>query len=133
MPTTKPMYRRRLTAKERFDQQTALYFYPRRSGFKARVRHNDRIKMADLSSRGVQPKRRTPGFVKLLWAKSYRDLQITEWSDDIRAGLITKAEIYDSVPEWLLEWIEDKLIEVPYDIDGNSTRMWTQMYRSGNY
>jgi len=122
---------RRLTARERFDVRTMQYFYPRRSGFKARVRSNDKAKMADLSSYGIRPKRRTPGFQKLAWGKTYRDLQVTQWSNDIRDGLITKAEIYDSLPDWLLPWIEPKLQYVPYDVDGLSTKMWITLYHQG--
>lgn len=104
------------------------YFIPRRNRFAGRITHNDTIKMADLSSRGFQPLRRTPGFLNLLWGKTYRDLQITQWRDDVRCGFITKAEIYESVPEWLLLWVTSKLQDVPYDIEGKSTAMSISMY-----
>lgn len=103
------------TKKELFDQRTMLYFYPNKSGGTPRVRDYDRAKMAALSSRGLQPNNRTPGFLRLLWGKTYRDLQITQWKEDVMAGLITKYEIYQSVPEWLRPWTESKLKDVPYD------------------
>lgn len=107
---------RKLTKKELFDQRTMSYFYPKTAP-KVRIRHYDRIKMADLSSKGIKPRRETPGYKKLLWGKTYRDMQITEWKRDIMAGYITKGEIYESVWPSLRAWCESKLKYVPYDVD----------------
>lgn len=104
----RPYHLRRLTKREHFDQRTMRYFIPR-NRYSGRIRHNDTIKMADLSSRGIQPKRRTPGFLNLLWGKTYRDLQITQWRNGVQDGITTKYEIYASVPEWLRPWVETKL------------------------
>lgn len=120
----------KLSNKERFDQRTMRYFMPR-SKYRTRITHNDTIKMANLSSRGQHPKRRTKGFLNLLWGKTYRDLQITQWKDDIRAGYFTKSEIYSGVPEWLQPWVESKLKDVPYDVDGTTSRMLVRMYHHG--
>jgi hypothetical protein len=121
----------RLTNKEKFDQRTMLYFYPNKTGGMPRVRDYDRQKMAALSSKGIQPKNRTPGFLRLLWGKTYRDLQVTEWRDAVRQGYITKSEVYDSVPEWLLDWAVIKLKDVPYDEKGETTNMIIRMYHNG--
>lgn len=120
----------KLTSKEKFDQRTMLYFYPK-SGGMPRIRDYDKAKMAALSSRGEHPRRRTPGFIRLLWGKTYRDLQITQWRDDVRGGLMTKIEICESLPEWLQPWAHAKLIDVPYDENQASRRMLVRMSHNG--
>lgn len=129
----KALYRTKLSAKESFDIRTMRYFIPKANALKARISYNDKVKIANLSSRGIQPKRRTPGFVNLLWGKTYRDLQISSWKEDIGQGFITKAEICESLPVWLREWAESKLQYAPYDVEGKTSRMFVAMYRSGNY
>lgn len=126
----RPYCQRKLTNKEKFDQRTMLYFLPK-GRFPGRVQHNDRVKMADLSSRGIQPKNITNGFQNLLWGKTYRDEQITSWKRDISLGYFTKIEIYESVPTWLRLWAESKLKDVPYDVDGETSRMLVRMYHNG--
>lgn len=121
----------KLTNKEKFDQRTMLYFYPNKSGGMPRIRDYDKEKMAALSSKGVQPKRRTLGFQRLLWAKTYRDLQITEWKRDVGLGYMTKAVIYESVPAWMRDWAESKLKDAPYDVEGVTTSMLVRMYHHG--
>lgn len=122
----KPLYKSKLTSKERFDQRTMLYFFPK-SGGMVRVRYNDRVKMSLLSSRGIKPKNRTKGFLKLLWGKTYRDEQITQWKNGIRDGYITKFEVYDSVPDWLQDWVKSKLQDVPYDINYQTSDMFVKI------
>lgn len=121
----------RLTSKERFDQRTMLYFYPNKTGGMPRVRDYDKAKMAALSSKGIHPKNKTPGFLRLLYGKTYRDLQITQWKVAITEGIITKAEIYESVPDWLRDWTVNKLKDVPYDVKGENKRMFIRMYNNG--
>jgi hypothetical protein len=120
----------KLTNREKFDIKTMRYFLPKQSS-PPRIRDYDKVKMANLSSKGIQPKRRTKGFDLLRWGKTYRDLQITYWKADIRDGIITKAEIYESLPEWLRDWAYTKLKEVPYDIKGETSTMLISMYQSG--
>lgn len=124
----KPYKYRKLTKKEAFDQRTMRYFFPRSNRLKASITHNDTIKMADISSRGIKPKVVTRGLKRLQWGKTYRDLQITQWRDDIMDGFITKYEIYQSVPEWMRLWIEEKLRYVPYDIEGKTSAMFVSVY-----
>lgn len=119
-----------MTNKEKFDQRTMLYFYPNKTGGMPRVRDYDRQKMADLSSRGIQPKNQTPGFQRLLWGKTYRDLQITEWKRDIGKGYITKSEVYESVPDWLRDWTISKLQDVPYDTEGKTAAWLIDMHHN---
>lgn len=105
---------RKLSAKEQFDIRTMRYFIPRNK-YKTRITKQAEAAMADLSSKGIQPQYRSKGFLNLLWGKTYRDLQITQWKDDVREGLITKYEIYSSLPKWLQPWAESKLKDVPYN------------------
>lgn len=121
-----------MTAKEQFDIRTMRYFIPPNK-YKTRITKQDEQAMANLSSRGTQPTRRTKGFQNLQWGKTYRDLQITQWSDDIKEGLITKAEIYAGLPKWLRNWAEMKLKDVPYDINYDTSKMLIRMYERGDY
>lgn len=120
----------KLTKKEQFDIRTMRYFIPINK-YKTRITKQDELRMAALSSRGIQPDRRTKGFQNLSWGKTYRDLQITQWKDDIRDGFITKAEVYDSVPKWLRSWAEEKLANMPYDTEGKTSAMLVSMYHRG--
>lgn len=126
--TNKP---RKLTNKEQFDIATMVYFIP--SDAKTRIYPNDKKKMVDLSSRGIRPQRETKGFKELRIGKTYRDLQITSYCDDVRAGYFTKSELIEGMPPRFREWITKKLKGVPYDEDGYSTAMWVSMYKRGEY
>jgi hypothetical protein len=117
----------KLTKSEAFDIKTMRYFIPKNiKGW--RIRSYDKFKMAQLSSRGIKPKRATKGFNLLKWGKTYRDLQITMWKQDIKAGLITKSEIYDGLPEWLRSWAQSKLKGVPYDVGYKTSNMLIGIY-----
>ena len=105
-----------MTTKEQFDIRTMRYFIPKANKYKTRITRQDETAMAALSSKGTKPTRITKGLQNLMWGKTYRDLQITQWSDDVKAGLITKYEIYSALPKWLRPWAESKLQNVPYDI-----------------
>lgn len=117
----------KLTNKELFDIKTMRYFIPKQQS-PWRIRDYDKVKMAQLSSRGIEPKRRTKGFELLRWGKTYRDLSITMWKEDIQQGYITKNEIYEGLPSWLVKWAISKLKDVPYDINGDTSRMLTRIY-----
>lgn len=106
-----------MTAKEQFDIRTMRYFIPQANKHKTRITKQDEEAMAALSSKGTKPAKLTDGLKNLMWGKTYRDLQITQWSEDVKAGIITKAEIYAGLPAWLQPWAEQKLRYVPYDID----------------
>lgn len=106
---------RKLSRKEKFDIATMGYFIPTRA--RARIYPNDKIKMADLSSKGKGPVKETKGFVLLKWGKTYRDEQITSYKRDIRAGLFTKSELLESMPPRFREWLWQKIKDVPYDDD----------------
>lgn len=130
---------RNLTKNEELDIQTMRYFIPKTNkGW--RITPKDRVAMADWSSRGVKPKDlshgigiKPTGIQMLSVGKTMRDHQITSWIEGIRGGLITKAEVYDSCPGWMTEWITKKLKNVPYDVEGTATRMWNEIYRKGSY
>lgn len=102
---------RKLTTKEAFDVETMKYFIPR-NRLSKRLQRNDKRKIADLSSRGIQPRRDTPGYIDLRWGKTYRDWQITQWRRDVAEGLFTKWEIINSVPQFMQSWLEDKLLGI---------------------
>lgn len=118
----------RLTTGEQFDIETMRYFIPRNK-LRTRITKQDIVCMADLSSKGIQPSHRTPGFINLLWGKTYRDEQITSYRNDIQLGYITKYEIISSFPKHLQPWIESKIKDVPYDVDGHTSRIFVDMYR----
>lgn len=121
---------RRLTSGEQFDIETMRYFIPRNK-LKTRITRQDEVRIADLSSKGIQPDRRTPGFLNLLWGKTYRDEQITTYKRDILLGYITKYEIISSFSKRLQPWIESKIKDVPYDVDGDISDMFVGMHREG--
>jgi hypothetical protein len=104
---------RRLKKGEVVDVLSTMYYRPSR----VRIRYNDKVKFANLSSCGIAPKRITPGFTDLIWGKTYRDEIITQFRGDIMSGLITKGEILDSLPDKLRGWMWKKLKDIPYDID----------------
>ena len=104
-----------MTNKELFDIETMRYFIPPNAQ-RTRITKLDMQAMVDLSSRGVMSTRKTKGFTNLVWGKTYRDLMITEWIQDIKDGIITKYEIYQSLPKHLRPWAESKFKNVPYDI-----------------
>lgn len=113
---------RKLTNKELFDIRTMRYFIPRFAPKGWRITQKDKVAMADLSSKGIQPKGigltdPFTGVRALVTGKTYRDLMVTEWSDSVRKGYMTKWELINSVPEWLQPWLEEKLKDVPYDED----------------
>lgn len=122
---------KKLSNKERFDISTMVYFIP--SSSKARIYQNDKIKMANLSSHGIKPKRETKGFILLKWGKTYRDEQITSYKRDIQLGYFTKAELLESMPPRFRNWLWSKIQYVPYDTDGKSSAMWISMYKSGEF
>ena len=104
---------RKLSKKERLDIATMAYFIPSKA--KARIYMHDKVKMADLSSRGIKPARATKGFKLLQWGKTYRDEQITSYRRDIALGYFTKAELMESMPPRFREWLWEKIKDVPYD------------------
>ncbi len=57
---------------------------------------------------------------------------ITQWKDDINQGLITKGEIYESLPDCLQGWIEGKLKNVIYDENGEATSMFMKRHRQSD-
>jgi hypothetical protein len=114
--------KRKLSKNEQFDVATMIYFIP--NNVKSRIYPNDKIKMADLSSKGIKPNRITKGFTLLQWGKTYRDEQITSYRRDISLGLFTKIELLDSMPPKLKNWLWSKIKDVPYDVDGSTVRMW---------
>ncbi len=118
---------RTLTNKERFDIRTMRYFIPSNK-YKTRITKQDEVAMADLSSRGIQPVRQTKGLANLIAGKTYRDEQITAYKRDIMQGLFTKIEIIDSYPRDMQSWITNKLVDVPYDVDSETSRMVMAMY-----
>jgi len=122
---------RKLSKKELLDVATMQYFIP--TGSKRRIYPNDKKKMSDLSSHGIKPKRETPGYKLLIIGKMYRDLQITSYKEDIELGFFTKYEIISSFPKKLQPWIESKIKKVPYDSNGDTSRMFIGMYKIGDY
>ena len=120
---------RRLTNKEKLDVATMAYFIPNTSG-KYHIYPNDIKKMANLSSNGAKPSRETRGFYLLKWGKTYRDEAITGWKSMIEDGLITKGELLDDMPPRFREWLWVKIKDVPYDINGDTSRMFVKMYRN---
>lgn len=106
----------KITKKMELDVETMAYFYPK-SAPRRYIKKSDREAMAIYSATGKKPAVTTKGFEQLMWGKTYRDMQITAWSEDIRQGYITKWEIYSSLPKSLRAWAEKKLVNVPYDED----------------
>lgn len=123
--------KRKLSAKERLDIATMVYFIP--TSAKRRIYPNDKIKMADFSSRGIKPRRVTPGFTLLQWGKTYRDEQITSYKRDIQLGFFTKNEIIQGMPPRFRDWIENKIKDTPYDVNGDTSRMLIKMYKTGSF
>jgi len=130
---------RRLTNKEKLDVSTMAYFIPKTITY--RIYPNDKKKMADLSSRGVWPKGKkgnvmlmktegsnTLGFKLLQTGKTYRDMQITAYKEDISNGYFTKIELLDAMPERLRGWLWSKIEDVPYDVDGDTSKFMVTLY-----
>lgn len=123
------MYKyRRLSSREKIDIASMVYFIPRRNVDKFRIYPNDKKKMADLSSKGIHPKRETDGFRLLKIGQTYRDLHITDYRLDITRGIVTKNELLDWMPPVLKNWMWRKIKDVPYDLDNEATRMWIGMH-----
>lgn len=119
---------RKLSNKEKFDIDTALLF--KHSAYKdTRIYPNDKKKFADLSSKGIKPKRITRGYEAIINAKMWRDLQITEYKKDIKAGLFIKSEIVESFSPRFRQWIWNKIKDVPHDINGNTEKLTIRSIR----
>lgn len=101
------------------------YFIP--TNVKCRIYPNDKVKMANLSSRGIQPQRITKGFTLLKWGKTYRDEQITSFKNDIMAGYITKISILDELPKKFRQWMWNKIKDTPYDVEYKTSNMLIDM------
>lgn len=123
----KTLAKQRLSNKQKLDIATMQYFIPTAS--KCRVSPNDKKKMANLSSQGIEPVVRTPGFKALTIGRMYRDWHVTSYRDDVRKGLITKAELTQSMPAKLQPWLTSKLAQVPYDESGETTSMFLAIHR----
>lgn len=101
---------RKLSDKESLDVRSMRYFIPKNNLPKGwRITKADRVMMADLSSRGIRPRKVTPGMELLKWGKTFREEQITRWREDVIEGLTTKYEILSSLPLWLRPSIEKSL------------------------
>lgn len=123
--------KRKLSKNERFDIATMVYFIPTSS--KHRIYPNDKVKMADLSSKGIKPMRITKGFMLLRWGKTCRDEQITSYKEGISLGLFTKAELLESTPPRLRDWIWNKIESTPWDVSQDTTKMLIKMYQNNDY
>ena len=123
---------RKLSKKELFDITTMMYFIPLHGAHRPRITLNDKRKMANLSSHGEKPDYATKGFKALQWGKTYRDEQITAYRRDIPLGYITKHEIISSYPKNMQKWIQEKLRDIPYDINQSTSKMLTRTYSNGN-
>lgn len=131
---------RRLSRKEQLDIATMRYFIPKTNkGW--RISHADKVAMADFSGKGIKPSEQTrpvmgskilSGLQALNLGKTMRDQQITAWRESIQDGIMTKGEIYDSCPDWMTDWLKNKLKDVPYDITGIAQRYSVALYREDN-
>lgn len=119
----------KLSNKMRLDVETMRYFYPGKSGGRSHITKQDIHDMAVYSATGKKPGTESKGFKQLVWGKTYRDLQITQWREDIRDGFITKWEVQASVPVRLREWVIKKIADVPYDTNGETSKMILSLYR----
>jgi len=118
---------RKLTKKEELDISTMVYFIP--SNSKHRIYKNDKIKMAELSSKGIQPDMITKGFSLLKWGKTYRDEQITSYKRDIQLGLFTKYEILQGIAPRFRDWLWNKIKDTTYDVDYKTSNVLIEMYK----
>lgn len=120
---------RKLSKKEKMDIDTMIYFLPK-SSVNVRIYPNDKKKMANMSSQGIKPKKITKGYELLRHGKTFRDMQITSYQSDIRAGLFTKHELVQSMPPRLRGWLLAKISNTPYDESHTTSDMLIKMYRS---
>ena len=88
-----------MTNKELFDLKTMLYFMPD-NRYQTKITEADKQAMVDYSSRGVKPER-TLGLLNIMAGKTYRELQIATWIEDIKNGITTLEEVLSEEPEWI--------------------------------
>lgn len=93
-----------MTTKERNDIEVMEWFIPEQVKHWA-VTDHDRLAMVNLSSRGIQPKYRTKGLLALMAGKTFREVHVEMYRDDIKAGYISKEDLLSSTPLAVRAWL----------------------------